>query len=240
MFQGRIQDALDYFRAGGELHRAAGEEGRALADEVSVAQTLVYAGRAAEARELLNGILARSSRATSPSLLSWSHYILGEAFTDTDVERALAAYTTAIAHAGEADCRLFETLARGSSVALACRSGAPAATLDRFDRLFAQQDQVGNELVELWLLRFLVVLLERLDAVDDAMVLAGALLTVQDRYPSFGPYASPVESAVERLRARHGAAATDEALRRGARLTPRDTVAHARRAIRAARSAIPH
>ena len=130
-------------------------------------------------------------RAASPSLLSWAHYIVGETVADIDVERALAAYATAIRYADEADCRLFAMLARGSSVALAARSGAPAAALDQFDRLFDQQERVGNELVELWELRFLVVLLARIEAFHDAAVLAGALLAVQDRYPVFGPYASP-------------------------------------------------
>ena len=235
MFQGRTQEALACFRTAGDLHRTNGEEGRALADEVSAAQTLAYAGRTAEAREIMDGVLPRTMRAANPSLLSWAHYVVGETVADLDVERALAAYAAAIEYAGEADCRLFEMLARGSSIALAARSGAPSATLDQFEQFLDQQEAVGNELVELWVLRFLVVLLDRLDASHDAAVLAGALLAVQDRYPSFGPYASPVESAVERLRKRLGPQATEDALHRGSRLTYADTGAHARQAIRTAR-----
>jgi hypothetical protein len=37
-------------------------------------------------------------------------------------------------------------LARGSSIALAARSGAPAATLDQFEQFLDQQEKVGNEL----------------------------------------------------------------------------------------------
>jgi predicted ATPase/DNA-binding SARP family transcriptional activator len=237
MFRGRTEDALAAFREAGELHRAAGEECRALADEVSVAQTLVYAGRAAESRRILDELLPRSARG-GPGMLAWAHYVVGEAVTDIDVERAMAAYATAIAYADEVDCRLFEMLARGAIVALAARSGEPAKALDRFDAFFDRQDEVGNELVELWLLRFLVVLLARLDASDDAAVLAGALLAAQDRYPSFGPYASPVESTVARLRDRWGASETDDALRRGALLDHAGTHAHARGAIRTARQAL--
>jgi predicted ATPase/DNA-binding SARP family transcriptional activator len=238
MFRGQTRAALAHFRTAGELHRTSGEHGRALADEVSVAQTLVYAGHAAEARRMMDDVLPRTMRAASPSLLAWAHYIVGETLVDVDVERALAAYATAISCADEADCRLFAMLARGSSVALAARSGAPAAALDQFDRIFDQQERVGNELVELWVLRFLVVLLDRVGAFHDAAVLAGAVLAVQDRYPVFGPYESPIETAVGHLRDRLGATATDDALQRGSGLAYPDTVAHARRSIRAAKEGL--
>ncbi|HVE98481.1 MAG TPA: BTAD domain-containing putative transcriptional regulator [Mycobacteriales bacterium] len=238
MFKGRTAEALAYFRAAAQLHREADEHVRALADEVSIAQVLTYAGRSAEARRIMEDVLPRARRAANPSLLSWAHYIAGEATAGTDVERALACYAAAIECGNQADCRLFVMLARSFSVALAARDGAPAAALDQFGKILEQWDRLGNELAELWALRFLVVLLDRVDASWDAAVLAGALLAAQDRYPKFGPYGAPVESALAHVRDRLGPSATDGALAEGARLGYPETVAHARRAIRSARQVI--
>ncbi|GAA5118926.1 ATP-binding protein [Pseudonocardia adelaidensis] len=145
MFRGRAEAALAYFRAACELHLAGGEEGRAMADEISTAQALVYAGRADAARRIMDDVLPRTRKAANPSLLSWAHYILGEAVTDLDPERALAAYAAAIKYAREAGSRLFTMLARASSVALVARSGTPGAALDEFDKILDQRERVNNE-----------------------------------------------------------------------------------------------
>jgi predicted ATPase/DNA-binding SARP family transcriptional activator len=238
MFKERTAAALAYFRTAARLHREAREPVRALADEVSIAQVLTYAGRSSEARTIMDDVLPRARRTANPSLLSWAHFIAGEATAGTDVEHALACYAAAIQCGNQADCRLFVMLARSFSVALAARDGAPVAALDQFGQILEQWDRLGNELAELWVLRFLVVLLDRVDAFWDAAVLAGALLAAQGRYPQFGPYSAPVESAMAHVRSRLGAGATEDALAEGARLDYPETIAHAQRTIRSARQAV--
>jgi hypothetical protein len=126
-------------------------------------------------------------------------------------------------------------LARTFAAALAARGGEPAAALEQFDQILDRWDRLGNELAELWVLHFLVVLLDRVGAARDAAVLSGALLTAQDRYPRFGRYEAPVASIVAHVRDRLGARAAEAALAEGAGLDYPSTVAHARRAIRSAR-----
>jgi hypothetical protein len=183
------------------------------------------------------GVLPKAELAANPSLLSWAHYIAGEATAEVDVDDALASFSAAIDWGNQADCRLFVMLARSSSVALAARDGAPAAALDQFGQILDQWEQLGNELAELSVLRELVVLLDRIDRCRDAVVLAGALLAAQDRHPRFGFTGAPVQTGVERFRDRLGASTTDAALAEGAGLTYPGIIAHARRAIRSARQA---
>lgn len=87
------------------------------------------------------------------------------------------------------------------------------------------------------MLRFLVVLLDRVGASRDAAVLGGALLAAPDMHADFGPVEALVETTVAHIRALLGDRATDDALAEGARLTYPETVTHARRALRAARRA---
>jgi predicted ATPase/DNA-binding SARP family transcriptional activator len=237
MFRGRTEEALAGYRAAAELFRAAGEPVAAIGEEASVAQALAYAGRSAEAREIMKRLLPQALRAANPTILSFAYYVAGEAAADTDVEQALAAYSTAIEWGNRADSRLDVMIARSSSLALAARHGPPAAALEQFGLVMEQWEQLRNELAERWLLRFLVVLLHRVGASRDAAVLAGALLAIPDLHADFGPYEAPVETTVGHIRARLGEGPTDEALAAGAELTYPDVVAHGRRALRAARRA---
>jgi tetratricopeptide (TPR) repeat protein len=234
MFLERSEAALERFRTAAVLHREAGEHVRAFADDVSVAQAMIYADRSAEAREVLVELLPVAHRAGNPSLLSWAYYITGEAAADVDIDRALAAYDAAIEYGNQADCKLFVMLAQGSSVAQAAHRGAPAAALEQFRRIPSHQEEVGNELIELWVLRFLVVLLDRVGAYRDAAVLAGMLLAARGRYPNFGPYQDPVPLAIGHIRERLGTELTEVALSEGKRLSQREAIAHARRAIESA------
>ena len=234
MFLEHSEAALARFRTAAFLHREAGEQVRALADEVSVAQAMIYAGRSVEAREKLAELLPQAHRAANPSLLSWAYYITGEAAADLDIDRALDAYETAIEYGNQADCRLFVMLAQGSSVAQAAHRGAPAAAVEQFRRILHQQEKVGNELIELWVLRNLVVLLDRLGAYRDAAVLAGTLMAARGRYPNFGPYQDPVPTAVDHIRERLGSTPANAALSEGNRLSYPEVIVHARRAIESA------
>ena len=198
-------------------------------DDVSAAQALTYAGRSTEARESMAELVARAEQSASPSASSWAWYVAGEVRAETDVEGALVAYSAAIEWGEKADSRLVVMLARSSSVALAACSGVPTAALEQFRQILEQWERMGNELAEWWVLRYLVVLLDRLGAARDAAVLAGALST-SDRHASFGPF----ETALVHIGERLGASATEQALAEGAALTHSAAVAHARSAIAAA------
>jgi predicted ATPase/DNA-binding winged helix-turn-helix (wHTH) protein len=237
-FDGRNDEAAADFERAAALYRAAGEEVRALMCEISVSQALTYARKAAKAAARMGPLLTRAHETGNPTAVCWASYITGETVADVDVERALAAYAAAIEHGSTVDNRLFVMLARSSSVALAAVDGRLAAALTEFTHVLEQWDRLGNEMSELWVLRYLVVLLNRVGASQDAAVLAGALLAAQDRHPNFGPYGNPFEAAVEHVRERLGASTTDESFAAGAGLTYAETVAYARRAIQSAERAV--
>jgi hypothetical protein len=231
MFTGRSQEAVELFRRVASLLRAAGEPVGGLRSEVSVCQAMTYGGSAREAAARVTELLGPISAAGNPSALAWAHYVLGEATVRTDPERALAAYAAVLDHGTGVDNRLFVMLARSSSVTLLGGRGSTAAALEEFRALLDQWEDLGNELSQWWVLQSLVVLLARTGAVQDAAVLAGAVVANLDRFPAFVRDPHELEQAIRSVRDVLGDTATDAALDEGAALPFAAAVALGRAAI---------
>ena len=234
MFTGRSQEAVELFRRVASLHRAAGEPVGGLRGEVSACQAMTYGGSDGEAAARVTELLGPIGATGNPSALAWAHYVLGEATVRTDPARALAAYAAVLEHGAGVDNRLFVMLARSSSVTLLGGSGSTAAALEEFRTLLDQWEDLGNELSQWWVLQSLVVLLARIGSVQDAAVLAGAVVANLDRFPAFVRDPHELERAVRSVRGRLGDAATDAALAEGAALAFAAAVALGRVAIRRA------
>ena len=239
MFQGRNSEAAAGFRHGAALHRAAGEQILALLGEVSVSQAMTYGGSPVEAAARMDDLIRLARDSGNPSAQSWAHYVAGEAVADVDVARALTAYAAAIEHGMKADSRLFVTLARSYSVALAARHGPVGGALREFERVMEQWEDLGNEAAQWWVLLHLMVLLVRVGSDRDAALLAGAGLVARDRHPAFTLDEKQFEETLARIRDHLGKSAIDDALAEGAAMSYAAAVVHARRAIRTAGQAIP-
>ena len=239
MFQGRNSEAAAGFRRGAALHRAAGEHILALLGEISVSQALTYGGSPVEAAERMDDLLRQAHDSGNPSAQAWAHYLAGEAAADVDGARALACYAAAIEHGTKADSRLFVTLARSSSVALAASHGPAGAALQEFERVMEQWEDLGNEAAQWWVLLNLMILLARVGSDRDAALLAGAVLATRDRHPAFTRDVMRFEETLARIRDRLGRSATEDAIAEGACLPYVAAVVHARSAIRTAGQATP-
>jgi predicted ATPase len=235
MFDGRTDEAVAGFRRAAALHRAAGEDVRALLCEISVAHAFNSGGRNGEAAALVGELLARARASGNPTAVCWALHVTGDAVAPLDADRAAAAYAAAIEQASAVDNRLFLLLARASSVTLAARHGDPTRWLVEFDRAIEQCTDVGNEAMLLWWLLPLAGLLARVGAVHEAAVLAGGVRAARAGRPRLPRDEARLAETLAHLRARLGARATDDAVAEGATMPLADLVASARRAIRAAR-----
>jgi hypothetical protein len=167
----------------------------------------------------------------------WARLLTGLVVEHVDPERALAAYAEAVRHGTTVDCRLFVGMAQVPAAAVSARltpesaAGALEEALDRWDR-------PGAEMLQWWLLGGVAVLLADAGADRDAAVLAGAVLAASDHRPSFAADLARLAEALAAVRNRLGAEAVEAAIAQGAAMGQPAVVAHARRAVAAARARI--
>ncbi|HET9944220.1 MAG TPA: hypothetical protein VFR56_01110, partial [Actinomycetes bacterium] len=212
-------DAIDRFRRSAELHRAGGREVPALMTDVCVCQALAYGDRADEARRQVPELRDQAVRSGSASAAAWAHYVTGEAIGDSDVPAALEAYDAAAEAARGIDHRLFLYLARSSSVALVARSGSPAEALGQLDQLMTDWDEIGNVAAQVWMIRHVALLLERLGHDDDAARLFGAAAANSGRSFFLMGERQRVADAHQRISERRGESFLADGLAAGGRLT---------------------
>jgi predicted ATPase len=235
MFANRTEDAVTRFRRSAELHRAAGREIPALMTDVCVCQALAYGDGADEARRRMPDLRDRAVRSGSASAAAWAHYVTGEAIGDTDVSAALEAYDAAVETARAVDHRLFLYLARSSAVALVARRGAPADALGQLEQLMADWDEIGNVAAQVWMIRHVALLLERLGRDDDAAELFGSAAANSGRSFFLMGERQRVADAHRRIGGRLGESVLADRLRAGGRLTLDEALSAAQAGLAKAR-----
>jgi hypothetical protein len=231
MFLGHTADSVERYRRTADLHRAAGDPLNALMSEVSVCQAATYGGAAGWAADRVAELLGPLGELGNPSGLAWAYYVLGEATTASDPDRALAAYADVLEYGTAVDNRLFVMLARSSSLTLLAGGVSDATALEEFGTVLDQWEDLGNELSQWWVLENLAVLLARIGDGRHAALLAGAVAANRHRYPAF-LRDDGLEQAVRALRERLGEAVVDATVDEGAALSFASAVALARTAIR--------
>jgi predicted ATPase len=235
MFANHTEDAINRFRRSAELHRAGGREIPALMTDICVCQALAYGAGASEARRLMPDLRDRAVRSGSASAAAWAHYVTGEATGDTDVPAALEAYDAAVESARGIDHRLFLYLARSSAVALIARRGSPLDAVSQLDQLMTDWDEIGNVAAQVWMIRHVALLLERLGEDGVAAELFGAAAANSSRSFFLMGERQRVADAHRRIGERHGESFLAERLARGGRLTLDEALSAARAGLAAAR-----
>jgi predicted ATPase len=234
MFAGRFDEAIRRFEECVALNLDEGRPVAALVAEGAVCQATTYAGRSAEARERLTGLLRRARSTGNPSAIAWTSYVTGEATAEEDVPTALAAYRTAMEESLKVDNRLFLGLARSSAVALAARHGSAHDALVEFERVMDDWDELGNVTAQWWVLMNVSTLFARLGEDRQAALLAGAILGTEERtYMLLGDEAR-LRDAVRQVTVRLGKDVARAALAEGRGLSIDEAVALARLTIRIA------
>jgi predicted ATPase len=230
MFGGRTEEAVQRYRALATSWRSAGQPVQALLFEFAAAQSLANAGRTGEATVAVEHLLASATATANPTLMCWANYVHGLVVEPVDPQRAHAAYTAAVEHGVAVDSRLFVNLAHSSAAALTAHL-APEAAFRSFAEVLDRWGQLGNEMVQSWVLSQLAVLFAELGYDADAAVLAGAVRATGGPRPRAKAEIERFNETLAVLRARLGADRTESALAAGGTLDQHAVVAHARRVL---------
>jgi predicted ATPase/DNA-binding SARP family transcriptional activator len=236
MILGQTDLAVTRYQDLAAVRRARDEPVLALLVELGAAHALVTADRCTEAAEIIEAVLPAAETSGNPTIQTWAHYLAGQASAATAPGRAADEYRTAIAAGEPADSRLFVTMARGSSAALAARNDRFLEALEALPGVLDEWLRLGNTGLLGWTLQQIVVLLADLGQDRDAALLAGALRADRVPTPAFTADTERVSDALERLNDRLGPQQTAATLEEGANLTPAAVLAHARNALSAATS----
>jgi predicted ATPase/DNA-binding SARP family transcriptional activator len=192
---------------------------------------LTYAGRADEALEWLRDVRTAAERHGSPSMRSVVSYTIGEALLVAAPEQAAAPLEEATELAASVDDRMLLGVTAVSLASLQARRGEPAGALRSFVTVLDRLSRVGDW-THLWTgLRWLVVLLTRLEHDRQAAILLGAVTGAPTAPSVYGDDAERLSEVETTLRARLGEEELRDAMARGAGLVDEAIVHVARDAI---------
>ncbi|HEX6255963.1 MAG TPA: hypothetical protein VFZ70_09150 [Euzebyales bacterium] len=220
MFDGRIDEAIDDYRRVSRL-RAPNVVGVLLAD-IAVAQAHAYGPRWDAGLRLIDGLLARAQAVANPTALAFAWYTAGELRLHVDRNAALDAYERAVSHGVPVDSRLFIMIARAAVAAEHAVDGPLAVTAGELDELITAWERLDNTAGHWSALMTAVTLLTRLDALEQAAVVAGAVEANLAQTWRFPRPLQRLEHAIDDVRARLPAASADAAFAHGSRLSRAD------------------
>jgi predicted ATPase len=191
-FWGRLDEAEVESR----LCLAAGERAGDLSvvaeSACNLALTVSGLGRLGEAERVLADAVVLPG--LGPTSRGWLAYTEGEAFSDRDVPRALAAFDRAIALADSVGNRYVGGVARVGACAQRARAGDPEEAVPAFASVIAYWRRQGALSFQVTTLRNLAVLLARIGAMPELAELLGAL-SAPDLPPTYGVEAERLASA---------------------------------------------
>ena len=206
--------------------------------EMSVCQAWAYAGRGAEAAARLPGLLAQAEATGNPTAISWAHYVMGEALTDSDPDAAAVAFRAAAEQGRRTDNRLFVMLARSALVALAAHHEDPARALAEVEDVLEQWSDLRNDAAQWGVLALVAGLLARAGDLRGATVVAGAVRANRARQPLWERNEREIAGCLELAAERLGKDEADRLQATGAALPIEAVVVRAGQAVRAARDVV--
>jgi predicted ATPase/DNA-binding CsgD family transcriptional regulator len=161
---------------------------------------LQASGRIDEALELVDPSIAAARELGSPYWIAYALWIGGLALAKADRKRALATWDEAVDHVRENQVRFFDGFLARDAARLHTSDGEADRALALFDTAVAASHHAGNVAQLVITLASVPALLERLNRVDAAMTLFGAL----EREPASFHHVPELADLGERLRRRLG------------------------------------
>jgi predicted ATPase/DNA-binding CsgD family transcriptional regulator len=218
-----------YIELTGEVVRRYGSDrGYGLASYVDGLQS---AGRIEEALALTEESVAAARRLGNPYWVAYALWIAGMAFSRTNARRALAAWEEGIAFVHEHRIGFFEGFIARDAARLHTSDGEPDVALGLFAEAIQAFHRAGNVPQLIITLASVPALFERLDRLEPAAMLLGAM----SRESSSFHHVPELAELEDRLTARLGATKAGELVTAGAGLDLDAAAAYARRQIDAAR-----
>jgi DNA-binding CsgD family transcriptional regulator len=218
-----------YIELTGEVVRRYGSDrGYGLASYVDGLQS---AGRIEEALALTEESVAAARRLGNPYWVAYALWIAGMAFSRMNARRALAAWEEGIAFVHEHRIGFFEGFIARDAARLHTSDGEPDVALGLFAEAIQAFHRAGNVPQLIITLASVPALLERLDRLEPAAMLLGAM----SRESSSLHHVPELAELGDRLTARLGATKAGELVAAGAGLDLDAAAGYARGQIDAAR-----
>jgi predicted ATPase/DNA-binding SARP family transcriptional activator len=225
LFEGRLGDALDWYRRAIAAADVAGDVAQRLVASATELLALAYAGEPATA-ERAEALLAEVGDASTPHAAhAW--YAAGEADLGVDLDRAGSRLARAIELAERTGAALVTGLAGASKASIEARVGDPVQAARDFRDLIDHWRRAGMWSTQWTMLRSIAGLLSRLGHDRDAAVLLGAIQATQAGHRVFGADEVALHDLDRRLRATLGPVTYEAALVEGASLDGDAAVEHA-------------
>jgi predicted ATPase/class 3 adenylate cyclase/DNA-binding CsgD family transcriptional regulator len=218
-----------YIQLTGEVARRYGaDRGYGLAAYVDGLQS---AGRVEEALALTEDSVSAARRLGNPYWVAYSLWIAGMAFSRRNAQRALAAWQEGVAVVREHRVHFFEGFIARDAARLNTSDGDPDAALGLFAEAITAFHRAGNVPQLIITLASVPVLFERLDRLEPAAVLLGAM----SQEPSSVHHVPELADVESRLAARLGATRAGELAATGSGLDLDAAAEYAQRQLDAAR-----
>jgi predicted ATPase/class 3 adenylate cyclase/DNA-binding CsgD family transcriptional regulator len=218
-----------YIELTGEVvRRFGGDRGYGLASYVDGLQS---AGRIEEALALTEESVAAARRLGNPYWVAYALWIAGMAFSHTNARRALAAWEEGVAFVHEHRIAFFEGFIARDAARLNTSDGEPDVALGLFAEAIEAFHRAGNVPQLIITLASVPALFERLDRLEPAAMLLGAM----SRESSSFHHVPELAELGDRLTARLGATKAGELVASGADLDLDAAAVYARGQIDAAR-----
>jgi predicted ATPase/class 3 adenylate cyclase/DNA-binding CsgD family transcriptional regulator len=218
-----------YIELTGEVVRRYGSErGYGLASYVDGLQS---AGRTEEALALTEESVAAARRLGNPYWVAYALWIAGMAFSRQNARRALAAWDEGVTFVQEHRIHFFEGFIARDAARLNTSDGEPDVALGLFAKAIGAFHRAGNVPQLIITLASVPALFERLDRLEPAATLLGAM----SRESSSFHHVPELAELRGRLTSRLGATRADELVTTGAGLDLDAAADYARRQIDAAR-----
>jgi predicted ATPase/DNA-binding CsgD family transcriptional regulator len=218
-----------YIELTGEVVRRYGSErGYGLA---AYADGLQSAGRIEEALAITEESVTSARRVGNPYWVAYALWIAGMTFSRTNARRALAAWEEGVAYVHEHRIHFFEGFLARDAGRLNTSDGEPDVALGLFAEAIEAFHRAGNVPQLIITLASVPALFERLDRIEPAAMLLGAM----SQEPSSFHHVPELAEVRDRLTSRLGATSAGELVAAGAGLDLDAAAVYARGQIEAAR-----
>ena len=228
----RFLGAAAVFHATGRLEETL----TIVADHASVLDRLIEllqlrnAGRSEQAKTIAEATMSSLRDRGNPLLYAYGLVGYGRTFTETDPQRALAAFREGLDYSRQHRLPLLEAVTAYSAAGLEAERGEPENALALLDDALEAFHRTGVDTYRATSIAYLAVVLFRFKQAEVAATLYGASTHI----PSIG-IVPQLSQALEELRGSLGQVTFDQLVAAGAAMDQGEAVAYAREQIRIAR-----
>lgn len=232
IYEGRLEDGKNFNEQALRLARGIGDSYMTASILTDYALACAYDGQTQRANELAREVAAIADKTGSPTWAAWALYVQGEALLDEDAAKAIELMEQAAENAAAGLNSFTRAVSLVSATSLRARHGHPEQALQAFLGVITHWREAGDWTHQWVTLRNLLDLFLRLEHLEAAATLHGAVTSAQTAAPAFGSDAARLAEQAASLESHMGTGAFRDAISAGASMTPEEAVERACAEIR--------